>query len=237
MAEHQDQLALADFDHALKLNPQDQEAQALHDQAAGSNTPAVSPSQKQFDAGKTLWQSGDCAGAEAQLRDGLARNPYDPAANYYLADCLIKSGDYAGASLPLRLAVQYGANVPEGQLAEDEAKRLASQYSPKGGIAMGCAVPVPPPPVDGATAARKELLAAHDQLGAFTNASNRFQACLESGFTDLQNQVALQGRTYTGTALERKYQSQVDQNQQDEQAANAQYEAALAAYNAAHPAR
>jgi tetratricopeptide (TPR) repeat protein len=237
LGEHNDKLAAADFDRALKLKPDDQEAVTLRAQKQQANTGAASPVQQGIDAAKPLWKSGDCAGAEAHLTPVLALDPYNPAANFYHATCLIGQGDFAGAAYPLRLAVQYGADTDEGRMAEETAKRLASKYSPNAGIAMGCAVPVPPSALDGATATRDQIVAAHDHLDIYVSASTRFQACLQAGFTDLQSQAAQQGHTWTGTPLERKYQSAVDKNQQDQQTANDQYHAALAAYNAAHPGR
>jgi tetratricopeptide (TPR) repeat protein len=236
--EHNEKLALADFDRALALKPDDQEAFTLRAQAQGANTSPVSPIQQQIDAAKPLWQSGNCAGVEALLTPAaLALDPYNPTSNFYHATCLVGQGDFAGAAYPLRLAVQYGADTPVGKMAQETAKRLASKYSPNGGIAMGCAVPVPPPTVDGVTATRDQILAAHDQLDVYVDASTRFQACLQGAFADMQAQATQQGGSYSGTALERKYQGAVDKNEQDQQNANDQYKAALAAYNAAHPRR
>jgi tetratricopeptide (TPR) repeat protein len=237
LGEHNDKLAAADFDRALKLKPDDQEAIALRAQKQGTNTGVASPVQQGIDAAKPLWKSGDCAGAEARLTPVLALDPYNPAANFYHAACLIGQGDFVGAAYPLRLAVQYGADTEEGRMAEETAKRLASEYSPNAGIAMGCAGPVPPSALDGATATREQIVAAHDHLDIYVSASSRFQTCLQTGFTDLQSQAAQQGHTWTGTPLERKYQSAIDKNQQDQQDANDQYHVALAAYNAAHPGR
>jgi tetratricopeptide (TPR) repeat protein len=285
LGEHENKLAAADFDRALKLSPGDQEAASLRGQAEGTvdtsaaatspgsnarvraeisgplkdaisfaqngnyaaatekvlqasgvsaKTPAEANAITRTEAyivAKAGEAGGDCAAAAAPL---LNRNPYDPAVNYYLAGCFVRRGDYAGAALPLRLAVQYGGGVPEGQMAQDTAKRLAGQYSPRAGIAMGCAVPVAPTLPDGSTATREQFLAVKSQMDNYNDASSRFQACLQSGFADLQAQVAPQGRTYVGTALERKYQAASDQNRQEQQAVDNQFAAAISAYNAAH---
>jgi tetratricopeptide (TPR) repeat protein len=84
-----------------------------------------SPAKAQFEAGKAAWQAGDCASAEAQFRQGLALDPVNPAANYYYGDCLAKDQNYDAAVAALRLAVQYGKGIPEGDAAIEEIKQLA----------------------------------------------------------------------------------------------------------------
>src|ERR1700733_5623099 len=111
LGEHSNKLAAADFARALKLNPGDQEAVALAAQAQNSHAAAASSnSSPALEAAKALWQKGDYTGAEGAFQRILTVDPYNAAANYYYADCLVRRGDVPDAVLPLRLAVQYGGD-------------------------------------------------------------------------------------------------------------------------------
>jgi tetratricopeptide (TPR) repeat protein len=234
LGEHNNTLAAADFERALKLNPADDEALALRTQAQGGTTATISPARQQFDAGKRLWQAGDCAGAEAQFQQGLALDPYDPAANFYYGDCVAKDGNPGGALGPLRLAVQYGDGIPEGQMAVDEVKRLAINTSPMQGNDDGCAIPVPPPIPDGAMATAKDIEDARSRLQIFAQASGRFQSCVQGLLSDFQNRAVQNGYPDMDARLRRKLQGPVDANQQQGQSLSTQFASALTAYTARH---
>jgi tetratricopeptide (TPR) repeat protein len=235
LGERNAKLAAADFDHALKLNPGDEEASDLRDQAQGGTTATVSPARQQFDAGKAFWQAGDCASAEAQFQQGFALDPIDPAANFYYGDCIAKGGNQGGALGPLRLAVQYGEGTPEGQMAVEEVKRLAQFTSPMQGNDDGCAIPIVPMAPDGATATARDIQDARHRLQVYLRASDRFQACVQDLLAGFQSQAQQNGYPDMDARLRRKLQGPVDANQQYRQAASNQFAAALAAYSAAHP--
>jgi tetratricopeptide (TPR) repeat protein len=235
LGEHNTKLSLADFDRALKLNPGDQEASDLRDQAQGGTTATVSPARQQFDAGKAFWQAGDCASAEAQFQQGLALDPDDAAANFYYGDCVAKGGNQGGALGPLRLAVQYGEGTPEGQMAVDEVKRLAQFTSPMQGNDDGCAIPIVPMAPDGATATAHDIQDARHRLQVYLRASDRFQACVQDLLAGFQSQAQQNGYPDMDARLRRKLQGPVDTNEQYRQAVSTQFATALAAYSAAHP--
>ena len=194
---------------------------------------AASPADVYFATGFAQWQKGDYADAEGEFKQGLAFDPYNPAANYYYADVLVRRGDVPDAVLPLRLAVQYGADTPEGQMARDAAMSLAPQLSPVQGVAMGCAVPVTPPVVDGATAAKRDMIEARSRMTVYLNASDRFQSCIMNGLASQRNQAEQQGGRIN-PLLEQKYLRQITLNDQNKQMVSAQFGDARAEYNAAH---
>jgi tetratricopeptide (TPR) repeat protein len=229
LGEHADQEALADFDRALKLNPADPEVAELQAEARSTSEPDVSAASTDFPVAAALYRAGDCTGAEGAFRHILAADPYNPAANYYYADCLSRRGDIQGAINPLRLAVQYGDGVPEGQMARDAAKGLADQLSPNQGVAMGCAVPIVPPKVDGATASKADVNAAQARANTFTRASAEFQQCLRDGLAVLEAQV---GHSLSGSRVENKYLFQITRNSADEVTVDQQLSDTLAAYRA-----
>lgn len=233
LAEHDTKLAAADFERALALSPDDEEAAALRAQTQ-TGTATTSPAQQQFEVGKVLWQAGNCADAETQLQQGLALDPYNPAANFYYGDCLAKGGNAGGALGPLRLAVQYGEGTPEGQMAVDEVRRLAVSTSPMQGNDDGCAIPIAPPVPDGVAATARDMQDARNRLQIFMRASDRFQACVQDLLAGLQNQAAQNGYPSMDTRLQRKLQGPVDASQQERQTASDRFAAALAAYSAAH---
>jgi len=249
LGEHANKLAVADFDHALKLNPDDQEvatlraqAQDTSDTSAGAtnserdgteDASTAAAAKPHFEAGYTDWQKGDYADAEEQLKQGLILDPYNAAANYYYADCLVRRGDIPDAVLPLRLAVQYGGDSPEGQMARDAAVQLAPRLAPVQGVAMGCAAPIAPPVVDGATTSRRDIIEARDRMTIYMNASDRFQSCIQNGLENARNQAAQRGYTLD-PRLEQKYLGQNVLNNQNKQMVSAQFSSARDEYNAAH---
>jgi tetratricopeptide (TPR) repeat protein len=64
---------------------------------------------------------GDDKKALELLQKGLSINPNGIDANYFYADCLYRSGDYAGAEQALRKALQ--APPREGRKVADEGRR------------------------------------------------------------------------------------------------------------------
>lgn len=200
------------------------------DDAAEAPSPAsdtyVSPAQAQFDAGRALWQAGNCAAAEAQLSQGLAVDPYDPAANYYYGDCLDKDRNFGGAVGALRLAAEFGDGTPEGQAAADEVRQLADVTSPAQGNDDGCAIPVAPPIPDGASASPADMQIASDRVAVYQRYSDRFASCVQGLIDGFQSQGGIP------PVLLRKFQGPVMRNQQERQAVSDQLAAAQAAYAA-----
>jgi hypothetical protein len=195
----------------------------------------ISPSERQakqlFQAAYEAWQKEDYTTAEDGFRRGLELDPYNAAANYYYADCLARRGDVIDSVTPLRLAVQYGGGTAEGQQAQDAAKGLANQFSPNQGIAMGCAVPINPPAVAGATASSRDIADARHRADIFAQAANGFLTCLHDGFANLQAQT---GRSLEGSRIQQKYQSQIDRISQANMEVMAELNQTLADYASAH---
>lgn len=167
-------------------------------------------------------QTNDCATAEGDLTRALAVDPLNPTANYYHAYCRVEAGDVPGAVLPLRLAAQYGANDPEGQLARNLAKELADRTSPSQGIDDGCAIPVMPPPINPGD----DVAAAKARAILFFRASGRFHNCVVETAKNLRARLQMSER------LANKLAGPLLRNGQEAQMVSDQIEAAARAHAA-----
>lgn len=80
---------------------------------------------KFFSVGFELWRLGDCKSAILAFRDGLALDPANPQANFYLGECLSKLSARDEATQALKMAAIFGAGTPEGYKATALLETLA----------------------------------------------------------------------------------------------------------------
>ncbi len=72
-----------------------------------------------FASAFTLWQAGDYEPAETGFRRGLAIDPANGAANFYLGDILYRQMDFGGAHARFSRTVIFAPNSPEALRAEE----------------------------------------------------------------------------------------------------------------------
>ena len=97
-----------------------------------------------------------------------------------------------------------------------------------------CDRPVPPPPLDGATATQAQLDAAHDAVDDFMHASDHYQSCIRryiGGREDMQRMTA----SVLPPWMYRLAQEKIDANQKDKVAVGQAYNDAVKAYHDKHP--
>jgi tetratricopeptide (TPR) repeat protein len=89
--------------------------------------------QKLFASGFALWQGGSYDAARAGFERGLAIDPANGRANYYLGDTLLHQNDPAGARIRFQRARAFDPDSPEGLKAAAALDRLTASLPPGGG--------------------------------------------------------------------------------------------------------
>lgn len=98
-----------------------------------------------------------------------------------------------------------------------------------------CTTPHAPVVPDGATATKEQVLAARTEVTSFIKASDEYQACLQA-YYDKELAQAKKDKKKVDSAIEASFKSKGDANQKDKERAGNDINAAVKAYNAAHPA-
>ena len=88
--------------------------------------------QKLFASAFSLWQAGSYDAARAGFERGLAIDPANGRANYYLGDTLLHQNDPAGARIRFQCARAFDPDSPEGLKAAAALDHLTASL-PQGG--------------------------------------------------------------------------------------------------------
>lgn len=101
-------------------------------------------------------------------------------------------------------------------------------------LADPCSEPIPPAPVDGATASKEQMLQARDDTVNFIKASDDYQTCL---FADLKAQKleAAKNKKPFPPSIEEAVNAKVQENQRVKEKVGAEYNAAAITYKNKHP--
>ena len=98
-----------------------------------------------------------------------------------------------------------------------------------------CTVPYAPTVPNGATATREEISAARNQVMAFIKAADEYQVCLRASL-DQENATAARERRQPHAALIASIHAKDQANMREKVRTGNELNAAIRAFNAAHPA-
>lgn len=98
-----------------------------------------------------------------------------------------------------------------------------------------CVVPYAPTVPKGATATREQVNTTRNEVMAFLKASDQYQVCLKL-YLDQETANAARERRQVDAAVRASILAKNDANQRDKERTGAELNAAVRAYNTAHPA-
>ena len=97
-----------------------------------------------------------------------------------------------------------------------------------------CMEPIAPAAINGAAATSAQMKSAHDDVLTFIKQSDDYQVCLYRELNDAKA-AALKDKKVVDPSLEAAVNSKVQENQGLKEKVGGEFNAAVAAYKAAHP--
>jgi len=97
-----------------------------------------------------------------------------------------------------------------------------------------CAEPVPPAPVDGATASEQQMVDAHDAVVRFQKFADDYQLCLVAAKVDHQKNPPFYA-SFHDDGFEAEMTKRTKENQKVKERVVANFNTAARTYNEAHP--
>lgn len=99
-----------------------------------------------------------------------------------------------------------------------------------------CYEPIPPAAVDGGAATEAQMKAAQSDVKDFIKASDDYQDCLNHQFAELKRKAAMsKDKQPLDPSIQAEVAAREDKNQKTKEKVGAEFNAAVAAYNAKHP--
>lgn len=97
-----------------------------------------------------------------------------------------------------------------------------------------CVDPVAPAAIDGSTATKEQMQAAHGDVMNFLKSSDDYQDCLDATYKE-QKEKALKDKKPLDPQIGQQVDNEITANQQMKEKVGAEYNAAVAAYKVKHP--
>ena len=97
-----------------------------------------------------------------------------------------------------------------------------------------CVNPVAPAAIDGSTATKEQMLAAHGDVLNFLKSSDDYQDCLDAAYKE-QKEKAIKDKKPLDPQVAQQVDDEIAANQRMKEKVGAEYNAAVVAYKAKHP--